>query len=93
MTRLDITHDARAQRFTAPVDGGTATCLYRLNGTRMDIVHTEVPWMVEGRGIAGQMVQAALDHARQQGWRVRPLCSYVAAYIRRHPETLDLLDR
>lgn len=93
MTILDISHDPQAQRFSAEVEGGTATCVYRLQGSRMDIVHTEVPWAVEGRGFAGQMVQAALDHARAQGWRVRPLCSYVAAYMRRHPETLDLLDR
>jgi hypothetical protein len=91
MTTLDITHDPQARRFTAAVDGGAAECVYRLDGMRMDIVHTEVPWRSEGRGIAGALVQAALDHARAQGWRVRPLCSYVAAYMRRHPHTRDLL--
>jgi predicted GNAT family acetyltransferase len=37
-------------------------------------------------------VQAALAHARAQGWRVRPSCSYVRSYMRRHPETQDLLE-
>lgn len=91
MTTLEIRHDPQAQRFTAAVGGGAAECVYRLHGTRMDIVHTEVPWQAEGHGIAGALVQAALDHARAQGWRVRPVCSYVAAYIRRHPDTQDLL--
>ncbi len=33
----------------------------------------------------------ALAHARREGLRVRPDCSYVAAYMQRHPQTLDLL--
>jgi predicted GNAT family acetyltransferase len=53
--------------------------------------HTYVPPSLEGRGIAGALVRAALEHARTAGWRVQPACSYVAAYMRRHPETADLL--
>lgn len=91
MTAAAIVHDPSAQRFTAEVEGGTAECAYRLVGTRMDIVHTEVPPQAEGRGVAAALVRAALAHARTQGWQVRPLCSYVAAYMRRHPETQALL--
>ena len=36
---------------------------------------------------------AALAHARAQGLRVRPVCSYVQVYMRRHPDTQDLLER
>jgi predicted GNAT family acetyltransferase len=55
------------------------------------LTHTEVPPALEGRGIAAALVKAALDWARAEGLRVRPLCSYVVAYMRRHPETQDLL--
>ena len=58
----------------------------------MSIVHTEVPPRSEGRGIAAGLVRAALAHARAQGWHVRPACSYVRSYMRRHPETQDLLE-
>ena len=34
---------------------------------------------------------AALDHARANGLKVSPLCSYARAYMQRHPETLPLL--
>jgi predicted GNAT family acetyltransferase len=37
------------------------------------------------------LVAEALRWARTQGLRVQPRCSYVAAYMRRHPETQDLL--
>lgn len=89
---LDIHHDDSAQRFEARVAGGTAECVYRLAGDLMNIVHTEVPPASEGHGVAAALVQAALDHARAQGWRVRPSCSYVRIYMRRHPETRDLLE-
>ena len=90
---LHIAHDAAASRFEASVTGGMAECTYRLQGDVMNIVHTEVPPASEGRGIAAALVQAALAHARAQGLRVRPSCSYVRAYMRRHPETQDLLER
>jgi uncharacterized protein len=88
---MEIRHDAAAARFEAQVDGGRAEVVYRLSGRVMSLVHTEVPPRSEGRGIAAALVQAALDHAREQGWQVRPLCSYVRAYMQRHPQTHDLL--
>lgn len=54
--------------------------------------HTEVPPALRGHGLAGELVQAVLDWARAQGLRVRPTCSYVAAYMQRHAETQDLLE-
>ena len=92
LPQLEIHHDAHAGRFEAQVAGGRAECVYRLQGSLMNIVHTEVPAVAEGRGIAAALVQAALAHARAVGWRVRPSCSYVRTYMRRHPETQDLLE-
>jgi hypothetical protein len=39
--------------------------------------------------VAGELVQGVLAWVREHGLRVRPTCSYVAAYMRRHPETHD----
>jgi uncharacterized protein len=89
---LDIEHDTATQRFHADLGGGEAECVYRLAGGLMNIVHTEVPPQAEGRGIAAALVRAALSHARTMGWRVRPSCSYVRSYMRRHPDTQDLLE-
>ena len=86
-----VVHNATARRFEARVEGWPARCDYLLVDGVMHIVHTEVAPALEGRGIAARLVQAALDHARDQGLKVQPRCSYVRAYMRRHPETQSLL--
>ena len=88
---IQVRHNAQARRFEAEVEGGLARADYRMQGDVMGIVHTEVPPPAEGRGIASQVVRAALDHARGHGLRVVPMCSYVRSYMQRHPETHDLL--
>ena len=50
------------------------------------ITHTIVPQEIGGRGIAAALVKAALDHARAQGLKVDPQCSYADVWMRRHPE-------
>jgi predicted GNAT family acetyltransferase len=89
--RADIFHTPAQQAFVADVDGATAVCAYRRDGDMLVLHHTEVPAALQGRGLAAALVQAALDWARAEGLVVRPSCSYVAAYMRRHPETQDLL--
>lgn len=86
-----IEHDPAASRFEVRVDGQRCVADYRLAGKVMTMHHTYVPPALEGRGIAAALVAHALAHARRQGWQVRPTCSYVAAYMQRHPETLDLI--
>lgn len=54
--------------------------------------HTVVEERFEGRGLAGQLVQAALDDIRSQGYRVDPKCSYVQGWLEKHPEYADLVD-
>ena len=88
-----ITHNSAASRFETTVEGQLCVADYRLAGSVMAMTHTHVPPALEGRGIAAALVAEALAHARREGWRVRPLCSYVARYMQRHPETLDLLER
>lgn len=88
-----VQHNAEASRFELDVDGDLALCVYRRDGATLLLTHTEVPWRAQGRGVAGVLVQATLDWARAEGLKVRPLCSYVAAYMRRHPGTHDLLAR
>lgn len=54
------------------------------------IDHTGVPREYEGRGIAARLVNKAISDAREQGFKITPVCSYVVAQFRRHPEWADL---
>ena len=54
------------------------------------INHTGVPPEFEGRGIAAKLVNRAIADAREQGFKITPVCSYVVAQFRRHPEWADL---
>jgi predicted GNAT family acetyltransferase len=89
--KLEVRHNRAFQRFETTVDGELARADYRMDGDVMRMVHTEVPPGSEGRGIAGALVRAALEYARASGLTVLPRCSYVRAYMRRHPETRSLL--
>jgi predicted GNAT family acetyltransferase len=86
MTDYSIAHDPAGHRFSTVVDGIEAHLAYRLRGGVMTIVHTGVPEAIGGRGIAGALVKAALDHARAEGLKVNPACSYSAAWMERHPD-------
>jgi hypothetical protein len=88
---IEIVHNKAAARFELSVEGRLCEARYELLDGVMWLRHTGVPPALEGRGIAAALVAAALAHARAQGWLVRPACSYVRAYMRRHPETQDLL--
>lgn len=88
---VQVVHNAAAMRFEAVVEGQLAKANYRIEDATMWMLHTEVPRALEGRGIAAALVQAAFDHAQAHGLRVAPVCSYVRAYMRRHPATQVLL--
>jgi predicted GNAT family acetyltransferase len=80
---VQVQHDSERQRFITIVDGHEAELDYRLSGTVMSITHTGVPRAIEGRGIAAELMRAALSAASDAGWTVNPVCSYAVAYLRR----------
>jgi uncharacterized protein len=83
---LEIVHHPVPGRFLAEVDGLQAHLDYELEGGVMRITHTRVPSAVGGRGIGGQLVQAAAEHARYEGLKVDAACSFASEWIERHPE-------
>jgi predicted GNAT family acetyltransferase len=88
---LEIRHDAALGRFVVTLGGRASVADYQRAGDTLQLVHTEVPRELRGRGIAAALVAAALTYAGDHGLTVVPLCSYARAYIRRHPETRRLL--
>ena len=81
------------RRFEMDTPGGVAFASYRKSGDVFVVNHTETPLAVRGRGYGDVLVKGVLDAIRAEGGQITPLCSFVAIYMRRHPETQDLLAR
>jgi predicted GNAT family acetyltransferase len=71
--------------------GAEAEMTYRKEDGRIIVDHTGVPKAYEGRGIALELVMASIEDARRDGLKITPVCPYVVAQFRRHPEWGDLL--
>ena len=88
---VPVRHNEVQHRYEAMVDGLLSVCEYEVAGDQMIFTHTLVPTERRGRGIAEQLVRAALAEARAAGRQVVPACSYVATFIARHQEYQDLV--
>ena len=93
---MTIFRDVRAeQRFEqgfADADGQLHTVFadYSVQGTTRAILHVEADPALRGTGAAGDFMQALAEHARAEGLKLAPRCSYAVAWLKRHPEFDDL---
>ena len=78
-------------RFEMAASTDIAVVNYRLEPGLITFTHTEVPDSLRGQGIGSRLVHGALEAARAGGLKVAARCSFVSAYISRHPEFNDLL--
>jgi hypothetical protein len=75
-------------RFLARLEGMEAELVYRVSGERFFLVHTEVPEALGGRGIAGQLVRAAVRRAESDQLTIVPWCPYARRWLKEHPDEL-----
>jgi predicted GNAT family acetyltransferase len=54
---------------------------------KLVLVHTEIDRSLEGQGLGNVLVQGALDDLRERGIEYTVICPFVAAYLRRHPQS------
>jgi len=87
---LEVTHNEAERRFETRLDGYLSKLNYIQDGKNFVITHVGVDPALRGQGVAGRIVQVSLEYAKEHGLRVVPMCSYAAAYIRRHPEYAEL---
>lgn len=87
-------HDnTQDRRFELEEGGSTAFIKYSSSGAVITLIHTEVPEALSGKGVGSKLVRGTLELLRARGARIVPQCPFVAAYIRRHPEFEDLVER
>ena len=75
-------------------DGAEAEMTFtKVGESRLIIDHTGVPDAFRGQGVGVRLATRAVEDARAAGKTILPLCPFVAAQFKRHPEWADVLDR
>jgi predicted GNAT family acetyltransferase len=91
--KIEVRDNPSDQRYDVFVDGSLAgSTFYRTEPDLVIFTHTEIDPAYEGRGVGSALARAALDDVRSQGKHVIPQCPFIAGYIRRHDEYVDLVD-
>jgi uncharacterized protein len=89
--KYDIQHNKNQHRFEIRIENLVSVIDYELENKHLSLTHVIVPKTLEGRGIASELTQAALDWARSENYRVIPVCPYVQTWLKRHSGYQDLL--
>ena len=90
LNKLEVAHNEADYRFEVWIDGYLSKLDYIQDGKNFVITHVGVYPELRGQGVAGKIVEAGLQYAKQNSLRVVPMCSYAAAYIRRNPQYVEL---
>ena len=80
-------------RFEIEQNGEIAFLEYALSVKVLELIHTEVPPSMRGRGVAAELAESALQWAREHQVKVDVICPLVAGYLQKHSEYSDLLLR
>lgn len=90
---LSVRHDRVGRRYVIERGGHELGHLaYEVGGgDALTLTHTEIDPTERRKGLASVLVAVALDDMAQRSQRVLPACSYVSAFIDRHPGFADLV--
>ncbi|MGX5819786.1 GNAT family N-acetyltransferase [Chitinophaga lutea] len=78
-------------RFELTVNGHTAFIVYKQAPGKITLIHTDVPAELEGKGVGQAIVEKTLHYIEDNGLKLIPLCPFVVAYLKRHPEWKRIL--
>jgi hypothetical protein len=90
LEKLEIGQNITENRFEVMINGYLSKLDYIQDMDTFVITHVGVDPELRGQGVAGKLTEVSLEYARAKSLRVIPMCSYAAAYIRRHPQYIDL---
>lgn len=90
LEKLVVTHNPAEARFETWIDGQLSKLDYMLDGDTIVMTHVGVYPEQRGQGVAGKLTQVALEYAKENSLRVIPMCPYIATYIHRNPQYIEL---
>ncbi|GAB2561357.1 GNAT family N-acetyltransferase [Spirosoma areae] len=87
MNTAQLKNNTHHHRFELETDGKLSIVAYQnVDDETLALVHTEVDPSLEGQGVGSQLVEAVLTFAEQNNLKIVPLCPFVTAYLKRHPD-------
>lgn len=88
---IQIQHDEEEELFFFELDGEQGELKYYLTDGVMDMVHTGVPYQMQGNGYGTALIEAALKFAKAKGYKIIPSCPFVEEYVDEHPEVRSMV--
>jgi predicted GNAT family acetyltransferase len=88
--KLEIVHNAAESRFETWIEGQLSKLDYILDDDTIVMTHVGVYPEYRGQGVAGKLTQVALEYAKENSLRVIPMCPFIATYIHRNRQYLEL---
>lgn len=89
----EIINNEEQQQFEYREGNELATLTYKFYKKDIAFMHTNVPESLAGKGIASALAASAFEYAKKLNKPVMVYCPFVAAYLKRHPELKDQIDK
>jgi predicted GNAT family acetyltransferase/uncharacterized Fe-S cluster protein YjdI len=83
--------NTKDKRYEYDTPEGIAVLEYILVKDKIYLTHTEVPKVLNGKGIGSKLVRAALEDIKSRSLTLIPLCPFVALYLQRNPQYKTLV--
>lgn len=88
---MEFKHDNNKIYLGDSADNNKAEISYSHGGQTLIIDRTFVADELKGKGIAKELVKAMADYARQEGYKIMPLCWYAKKVMESNSQYHDLL--
>jgi hypothetical protein len=86
-----VIHDESKSQFIILIDEKECYVDYYIEKQKMNLFHTYTHPDLRGKGLAAQVVIAALEYAKKNNLKVEPGCSYVQSFVEKHAEYKELI--
>jgi len=83
---MPFKNNTEANRYELEIDGHISFADYKQDGDKLVITHVVVPEALRGKGIAAMVMEQVVADAKTKKLSIMPLCSYAAAYLKKHPQ-------
>lgn len=87
MSATSLHNNTHRHRFELETDGKLSIVDYQhVDDETLALTHTEVDTSLEGHGVGSKLVEGVLQFVEQNNLKIVPLCPFITAYLKRHPD-------